>query len=223
MQIDIHVHSKYSKRPSQWILKKIGCPESFTEPLQLYQIAKSRGMSHVTISDHNSIDGALEIAHLNDVFISEEITTYFPDNGCKLHVLALNIDEAQHREIQRLRPNIHDLARYLHQEKILAIAAHPLYAINDRLTLAHFEQMLLMFRNFELNGARNPRENECPCATCSNTSAKPKWPSWPSATTWPPFSSAVGRSSCGAAPTTIAPCISPGLTPPSKAWRTRAC
>ncbi len=161
MQIDIHVHSKYSKRPSQWILKKIGCPESFTEPLQLYQIAKSRGMSHVTISDHNSIDGALEIAHLNDVFISEEITTYFPDCGCKLHVLALNIDEAQHREIQRLRPNIHDLARYLHQEKILAIAAHPLYAINDRLTLANFEQMLLMFRNFELNGARNPRENEC--------------------------------------------------------------
>jgi glycosyltransferase involved in cell wall biosynthesis len=161
MQIDIHVHSKYSKRPSQWILKKIGCPESFTEPLQLYQIAKSRGMSHVTISDHNSIDGALEIAHLSDVFISEEITTYFPENSCKIHVLALNIDEVQHREIQRLRANIYDLAHYLRQENIMSIAAHPLYAINDRLTLAHFEQLLLLFQNFELNGARNPRENEC--------------------------------------------------------------
>lgn len=160
MRIDVHVHSKYSKRPSQWILKKIGCPESFTEPLQLYQIAKSRGMSHVTISDHNTIDGSLAIAHLPDTFISEEITTYFPDNGCKVHVLALNISEAQHGDIQKIRENIFDLAGYLKKEGILAIVAHPLYAINDKLTLAHFEQMLLLFENFELNGARNAREND---------------------------------------------------------------
>ncbi len=161
MQIDIHVHSKFSKRPSQWILKKIGCPESFTEPLRLYQIAKSLGMSHVTISDHNTIGGALEIAHLEDTFISEEITTYFPDNGCKIHILALNIDENHHRDIQKIRENIFDLARYLYRQNILAIVAHPLYAINDRLTMSHFEQLLLLFQNFELNGARNPRENKC--------------------------------------------------------------
>ncbi|MGD9187474.1 MAG: glycosyltransferase [Desulfobacteraceae bacterium] len=161
MKIDIHVHSKYSKRPSQWILKKIGCPESFTEPLQIYRIAKNHGMSHVTITDHNSISGALEIAHLSDTFVSEEITTYFPDDGCKIHVLALNITEAQHAEIQRLRTNIFDLAQYLKQESILTIVAHPLYAINDRLRLAHFEQLLLCFQHFELNGARNQRENQC--------------------------------------------------------------
>ncbi len=168
MQIDIHVHSKYSKRPSQWILKKIGCPESFTEPLALYRIAKERGMSHVTISDHNTIHGALEIAHLADTFVSEEITTYFPEDGCKVHVLALNITEAQHTEIQKIRRNIYELASYLHQEKILAVVAHPLYAINDRMTLAHFEQLLLLFQNFELNGARNGRENECLKAVIAN-------------------------------------------------------
>jgi len=161
MLTDVHVHSKYSKRPSQWILKKIGCPECFTEPIDIYQIAKSRGMTHVTISDHNSIDGALEIAHLPDTFISEEITTYFPEDGCKAHVLALNIGEAQHAEIQKLRTNIYDLARYLFDQNIVAIIAHPLYAINDRLTMAHFDQMLLLFENFELNGARNDRENQC--------------------------------------------------------------
>jgi predicted metal-dependent phosphoesterase TrpH len=42
MLADLHVHSKYSKRPSQWFLQKIGCPESFTEPLDLYRIARSR-------------------------------------------------------------------------------------------------------------------------------------------------------------------------------------
>jgi glycosyltransferase involved in cell wall biosynthesis len=161
MKIDIHVHSKFSKRPSQWILKKIGCPESFSEPLQIHQIAKLRGMSHVTISDHNTIDGALEIAHLPNTFISEEITTYFPDSGCKVHVLALNITEAQHQEIQKIRDNIFALAPYLKKEKILSVVAHPLYAINDKLTISYFEQLLLLFQNFELNGARNPRENKC--------------------------------------------------------------
>jgi hypothetical protein len=161
MLIDVHVHSKFSTRPSQWILQKIGCPECFTEPLKIYQIAKNRGMSHVTITDHNTIKGALEIAHLADTFISEEITTYFPDNGCKVHVLALNISEAQHSEIQKVRANIYDLVAYLQQQDILHIAAHPLYAINDKLTMDQFEQMLLLFRNFELNGARNDRENQC--------------------------------------------------------------
>ncbi|MDR3629840.1 MAG: glycosyltransferase [Desulfocapsaceae bacterium] len=160
MLIDIHVHSKYSSRPSQWILKKIGCPECFTEPLNIYQIARHRGMTHITISDHNSIDGALEIAHLPNTFISEEITTYFPDEGCKIHVLALNITEAQHAEIQNIRSDIYDLSRYLYDQNIIAVVAHPLYAINDRLTLGHFEQLVLLFQNFELNGARNNRENQ---------------------------------------------------------------
>jgi glycosyltransferase involved in cell wall biosynthesis len=160
MNVDLHVHSKFSKRPSQWVLRKIGCPESFTEPLQIYRIARQRGMDLVTISDHNSIAGALEIAHLPGAFVSEEITTYFPDNGCKLHVLALDVTEAQHGEIGKLRKNVFDLVPYLRSEEIVHILAHPLYAVNDRLTMDHFEQLLLLFKHFELNGARNAEQNE---------------------------------------------------------------
>lgn len=159
MRVDLHVHSRYSRRPSQWFLQKIGCPESFTEPLQIYRAARRKGMSHVTISDHNCIDGALEIAHLENAFISEELTAYFPQDGCKVHVLALNITEAQHRDLQKARRNIFELADYLFREGIVHVLAHPLYAINNRLTGAHFEQCLLLFKNFELNGARNDREN----------------------------------------------------------------
>lgn len=160
MKIDLHVHSKYSKRPSQWILQKISCPESFTEPAQVYRTAMEKGMSMVTLSDHNTIDGALEIAHLPHTFISEEITSYFPEDGCKVHVLALDITEAQHREIQNIRENIFDLVAFLNRENIVHIQAHPLYGVNDRLTVNHFEQMLLLFRNFELNGARNDKQNQ---------------------------------------------------------------
>ena len=159
MRVDLHVHSKYSKRPAEWILQKLGCPESFTEPLKVYKIAKEKGMSLVTITDHNTIVGCLEIAHLPDVFIGEEVTTYFPQDRCKAHVLVYDINEGIHEEIQKVRESIFDLVSYLHANRIVHALAHPLFAVNDRLTIEHFEQFLLLFRNFELNGARHDDQN----------------------------------------------------------------
>ncbi|SMC23679.1 Glycosyltransferase involved in cell wall bisynthesis [Desulfacinum hydrothermale DSM 13146] len=160
MKADLHVHSRFSTRPSQWILQKIGCPESFTDPAEVHRIAKAHGMDLVTVTDHNTIRGALEIAHLPDVFISEEITTYFPEDGCKVHVLAYDISEDQHQDIQKVRENIYELVSYLNEQKILHAVAHPLYGINDKLTVEHFEKMLLLFDIFELNGARSGFQNQ---------------------------------------------------------------
>ena len=159
-KVDLHVHSKHSTRPSQWILQKIGCPESFTEPIDLYNAARSKGMDLVTITDHNTIEGCLEIAHLPGTFISEEITTYFPNDKCKLHVLAYNITEKQHDDIQAVRESVYDLTTYLRTEGIVHVLAHPLYAVNDRLTPEHFEQALLLFNVFEENGTRDARQNQ---------------------------------------------------------------
>lgn len=160
MDIDLHVHSKHSTRPSQWFLRKLGCPESFTEPALIYKKAKRKGMSLVTITDHNTINGALEIAHLPGTFVSEEITSYFPEDGCKVHVLALHITESQHRDFQKIRENVYDLATYLRSEKIVHILAHPLFGVNDKLTVEHFEKMLLLFKHFELNGSRDSYQND---------------------------------------------------------------
>ncbi len=161
MRLDLHVHSKFSRRPSYWFLRKLNCPESWTEPLQLYRIARKMGMSLVTITDHNTIAGALEIAHLPDTFISEEVTTYFPEDKCEVHVLTLNINENQHRDIRKIRKNLFELVDYLNQEQITYVLAHPLFSINERLTLKHFEQLLLLFKNFELNGSRDEQQNRC--------------------------------------------------------------
>ncbi len=160
MKIDLHVHSKHSTRPSQWVLQKLGCHECYTQPQTLYRIAKERGMSLVTITDHNTIQGSLEIAALPDTFISEEVTTYFPEDGCKAHVLVFDIHEEHHRDIQKARENIFDLVAYLHKQNITHSLAHPLWAVNDRLTLEHFEQFLLLFKNVELNGARDTQLND---------------------------------------------------------------
>ena len=158
VRADLHVHSQYSDRPTEWLLRRIGAPECFTKPRAVYDVARRRGMKFVTISDHNCIDGAAEIAHLPGAFVSDEITTYFPDDGCKIHVLAWNIDEHQFNEIQRLRENIVDLRDYLWAERIVHSCAHPLYSINDRLSIDHFERLLLLFNVFEtINGGRNRR------------------------------------------------------------------
>jgi glycosyltransferase involved in cell wall biosynthesis len=155
---DLHVHSKYSDRPSEWFLRRIGSPESFVEPLALYRTCREHGMDYVTITDHNSISGALEIAHLPGTFLSSELTTYFPENGCKVHCLVWGITEKSFRELDAIRPNIYDLHRYMNENHIVHAIAHPLFLVNDRLTVEQFEKLILMFKRFEtLNGSRHPR------------------------------------------------------------------
>ncbi|MBI1372192.1 MAG: glycosyltransferase [Phycisphaera sp.] len=155
---DLHVHTRHSDRPSEWLLRRLGAPESFVEPREVYNRAIAAGMSFVTISDHNKIDGALEIADLPGTFISNEVTTYFPENGAKMHILVTGINEEQFRMIQELRENIYEFRRYVVEQDIVYSVAHPLFLVNDRLTLDQFERLLVMFNRFELiNGTRDPR------------------------------------------------------------------
>ena len=61
--------------------------------------------------------------------------------------------------IQQLRENIYDLRDYLWRSKPAHTCTHPLYSINDRLTLDHFEKL---FNTFETMNGRNKRGNELP-------------------------------------------------------------
>ena len=157
---DLHVHSKHSSQPSEWILRRFRAPESYTEPLEIYRLCRERGMDFVTISDHDVISGALEIAHLPGTFLSSEVTVEFPEDGCEIHCLVAGIDEAQHREIQRLRRNVYEFRDYLREQEILHSVAHPLFRVNDRLTLDQVEKLLVLFNRFEaLNGIHDRRAN----------------------------------------------------------------
>lgn len=158
---DLHIHTKYSDRPSEWLLRRIGAPESFVEPLELYKRCRARGMDFVTVSDHNRIEGALDIAHLPGTFISVESTVYFPEDRCKTHVLISGITEEQFREIERLRENIYELQPYLLEQNIVFTLAHPLFRVNDKLTPEHLEKLLVLFNRFEIiNGARHRRASD---------------------------------------------------------------
>jgi len=146
---DLQVQSLYSDRPSEWILRKLGVPESYTQPAHIYETLKGQGFEYITITDHNRIDGCLEIADREGVFLSEKVTTYFPEDHCKIHLLVWNLTEAQHGEIQKLRRNIYDLSAYLQEEKLVHGVAYPLTSINGLLRPDHVEKLLLLFKVFD--------------------------------------------------------------------------
>lgn len=159
IRADLHVHSRHSSRPPNWLARQFNIPESFTTPQHIYRTALSRGMTHVTITDHNTIDGCLEIATLPNTFISCELTARFPEDDCHVHVLTYELDEARFSELNALRDNIYELAAYIDANRIPAAVAHPLFSVNDRLAQWHFERLLVLFDLFELNGFRSPDSN----------------------------------------------------------------
>jgi glycosyltransferase involved in cell wall biosynthesis len=153
---DLHIHSRHSARSEEWLFRRFDFPDSYSDPKQLYEQLLKRGMDYVTITDHDSINGCLEIAHLPRTFIGEQVTTYFPEDGCKLHILVWGISEQQHREIEGVRENIFDLQSYLQQADIAHAVAHPLYSVNGKLEARHLEQLILLFKHFEtINGLRD--------------------------------------------------------------------
>jgi predicted metal-dependent phosphoesterase TrpH len=98
---DLHVHSVYSGPVDLPVLGRFG-NECYSEPEAVYDAAKGRGMQLVTLTDHDSIEGALLLARHPDVFVSEEVTCLLP-GGRALHLGVFDITEAQHQGISRRR------------------------------------------------------------------------------------------------------------------------
>lgn len=153
---DLHIHSRYSTRSEEWLFRRLDFPDSYSDPRGLYEKLIERGMDYVTITDHDSIEGCLRIVDRPRAFISEQVTTYFPNDACKVHILVWGISEDQHREINAVRENIFELQRYLQVEGIAHAVAHPLYSINGKLDSRHLELLILLFKHFEgINGLRD--------------------------------------------------------------------
>lgn len=153
---DLHIHSRFSARSEEWLFRRFDFPDSYSDPRELHRRLIERGMDFVTITDHDTIDGCLQIRDLPNTFISEQVTTYFPQDPCKIHLLAWGITEKQHADIALIRDNIFSLQRYLQSGRITHAVAHPLYSVNGKLETSHLERLILLFKHFEgINGLRD--------------------------------------------------------------------
>lgn len=160
-RIDLHLHSRASTDSGSWFLNRAVLPESYTEPAMAYAAAKRRGMDLVTLTDHNTLSGALEIAHHPDVLIGVEVTARFPEDRIPLHVLVWGVDEARWADMDRLRENLYELLDYVEMAGLPCALAHPLHRVGGELTADHVERCLLLFRLWEgRNGSRPAATND---------------------------------------------------------------
>ena len=153
---DLHCHSRFSVFK---YFRRANTRDCYNAPEDVYRIAKERGMSFVTLTDHDSIDGALYLLNkypdLKDFFIGEEVETYFPETGQRIHIGVWGLTEGQHREVQRLRPNIRELVPYMKSERMLFGVNHLFQNYRMKNVASRYiAEILDMFDIFEvLNGA----------------------------------------------------------------------
>src|SRR5687767_3739332 len=159
-RVDLHCHSSASQVSRLGVQRALGLPECATPPDEVYELAKRRGMDFVTITDHDTITGVLEIADRPDVFLSEELTARFRAEPQAVHVLCWGITPDDHEWLQRNSGDVEACAEYLHGNSIACALAHPFYAVAAPLEARHRRRLAQLFPVWETrNGSRAPELN----------------------------------------------------------------
>ncbi|HEY3191958.1 MAG TPA: glycosyltransferase [Solirubrobacterales bacterium] len=163
-RVDLHCHSTASEISKLGIQRSLGLPECATPPEEVYELAKRRGMDFVTITDHDTIDGCLEIADRGDVFISEELTAWFRGEPQAVHLICLGITPHDHASLQEHNRDLEACAEYIHSHEISCSLAHPFYAVEAPLTPAHRRKLAQLFPVWETRNGSRARELNMPAA-----------------------------------------------------------
>ena len=126
-------------------------------------------MDFVTITDHDTIAGALEIADRPDVFVSEELTAGFRGEPQQVHILCYGITPDDHGRLQELAPDVGAVAEYLHAREIACALAHPFYAVAVPLAARHRRRLAELFPIWEVRNGARASELNLPAAVYIDT------------------------------------------------------
>ena len=125
-RVDMHCHSTASQLSRLGVQRSLGLPECATPPEEVYELAKRRGMDFVTITDHDTIAGCLELEGRPDCFVSEELTARFAGEPQAVHVLCYGITPGDHEWLQANSGDLEACAAYLARERDRLRARAPL-------------------------------------------------------------------------------------------------
>ena len=167
---DLHCHSTASAVSKLGVQRALGLPECATPPEEVYALAKRRGMDFVTLTDHDTIDGALELAgRYDDAFVSEELTAWFRGEPQAVHVLCLGITPDDHAKLTEHRHDVERVAEELHDRGITCALAHPFYAVEAPLTARHRRRLAELFPIWEVRNGSRAAELNAPAAIYVDT------------------------------------------------------
>ncbi len=166
---DMHCHSTASQLSRLGVQRSLGLPECATPPQEAYELAKKRGMDFVTITDHDTIDGALELEGLPDTFVSEELTVRFAGEPQAVHVLCYGITPGDHEWLQAHAGDVEACAAYLHEHRIACALAHPFFYVAAPLTRRHRRRLAELFPIWEVRNGSRAAELNMPAAVYVDT------------------------------------------------------
>jgi glycosyltransferase involved in cell wall biosynthesis/predicted metal-dependent phosphoesterase TrpH len=166
---DMHCHSTASQLSRLGVQRSLGLPECATPPQEVYELAKRRGMDFVTITDHDTIDGALELEGLPDTFVSEELTVRFAGEPQAVHVLCYGITLGDHEWLQAHAGDVEACAAYLHENGIACALAHPFFNVAAPLTRRHRRRLAELFPIWEIRNGSRAAELNMPAAVYVDT------------------------------------------------------
>jgi glycosyltransferase involved in cell wall biosynthesis/predicted metal-dependent phosphoesterase TrpH len=165
----MHCHSTASQLSRLGVQRSLGLPECATPPDEVYELAKRRGMDFVTITDHDTIDGCLELADRRDCFVSEELTARFAGEPQAVHVLCYGITPGDHEWLQAHAGDVEACAAYLDHNEIACALAHPFYNVDAPLSARHRRCLAELFPIWEVRNGSRAAELNMPAATYTET------------------------------------------------------
>ncbi|HEX5984424.1 MAG TPA: glycosyltransferase [Solirubrobacterales bacterium] len=168
-RVDMHCHSTASHFSKLGVQRSLGLPECATPPEEVYELAKRRGMDFVTITDHDTIDGCLELADRPDCFVSEELTARFAGEPQAVHVLCYGITPGDHEWLQAHSGDVEACAAYLHDNGIACALAHPFFNVAAPLTRRHRRRLAELFPTWEVRNGSRAAELNMPAAVYIET------------------------------------------------------
>jgi predicted metal-dependent phosphoesterase TrpH len=153
--MDMHVHSCFSVEPVPGLKDVTFSPKE--TPEQLYILAKQRGMDFVTITDHDTIDGCLDLLErypgADDVVVGEEVSTQLPASGLTVHINVYGHTPLQHAELQRRRDDAFAVAAYCRAQRLFFAWNHPFY--RENLSTIEEEEFMRMVAEVPVIETRN--------------------------------------------------------------------
>jgi predicted metal-dependent phosphoesterase TrpH len=159
---DLHVHSWHSKVNGD--LPFFRSRDCYSAPADVYRTAKARGMNIVAITDHDSLDGSLELRDrfpaADDILMGEEVSCRLPDGDIEVHLGVYGMTEALHRDLQPLRRNVFDVIARLREADTFFALNHLFHFYRGQVPLETYLRLVPSVPALEVrNGTMTPAHN----------------------------------------------------------------
>jgi predicted metal-dependent phosphoesterase TrpH len=160
-KVDLHVHSSFSNFRH---LKALRARDSYNDILRVYERCREIGCDYVALTDHDTIDGALELLSRRpdlepEIIIGEEVETCFPETGQWVHVNVLGVDEAIHADLNRVKRSVSELVAYLRSRNLVHFLNHPLQSYRmQKKPMRFVEDVLELFTHVEVGNGTLPAD-----------------------------------------------------------------